>query len=75
VQKVVTTVALLSLLSLLPSRTLAWHGPDHMTVAKIAYEELKTTVSLLEMPSSVVPKEVCWVIRLQVQGARGFRYS
>jgi hypothetical protein len=38
-----TTVALLGLLTLAPCRALAWHGPGHMTVTKIAYEELKTT--------------------------------
>jgi hypothetical protein len=42
-RKLVTTVALLGLLLHWPGRAPAWHGPGHMTVAKIAYEELKAT--------------------------------
>jgi hypothetical protein len=38
-----TAVALLGLVSLIPCRALAWHGPGHMTVAKIAFEELKAS--------------------------------
>ena len=64
-QKIVKTVALLILLSFLPSRALAWHGPSHLTVAQIAYEELQTTVSLLEMRSwqewSLFPRSFLFV--------------
>jgi hypothetical protein len=43
VSKVLVTVALVGPILLAPSRVSAWHSAGHMTVAKIAYDELKAS--------------------------------